>query len=367
MDVSIGERPFVVLNVDETSLATVRHGGLGMVAGPLRSARARACRPRDRVDRLHTKITYIAVASDNPHLQPLLPQVVLPKYTKRIEPPASACDRLASHGFPLEFWHGTNGVATVPLLKSWATRVRSVVHSWNDDANIVLLMDCSSCHLSLEFIRHLNTLGIVVVLVPAKLTWLLQIMDVFVFGPLKADMRLEEMRVRGRHPHGRLDAGDGLAAAAQCIRRTVVNRDWSAAFDRLGAAPAREVRYASSLHEYLSDDVSQPALPSLAEVAEITGRPPATHATKVLHSLLVRPSLLLARRPADEPPKRGAHVALPRSRSAVDEQLLRDAHDAAGRHRDICDSFLASRSDEPVSLSSPMLARQVFLAAPTED
>ena len=363
IDVALADRPFVVVNMDETSLVSVRHGGSGMIVGSLRSARRRAHRPSDPRDRLHQKVTLIAAVSDNPNLQPLLPQVVLPKYTQNANPPLESRTRLALSGFPLEFWHGTGGVADGQVLSDWATRLRSVVHTWNDDAFILLLMDCASCHVSVDFLRHLSKLGILTVLVPAKLTWLLQVLDVAVFGPLKKDMRLEEMRLRERHSNGLLLPGDSLQAAADSIRRVVVNRDWSASFDSLGAVPLDEVCLRSSITPYVDPTCSDPALPSVAQLSELVGRPPGTVTSSTIHSSLMRPVLELARQPPGAIPKRGAKVPLPMSAPAEDAASMRQTQAAAGDHIRICESFLQSHGEAAPHLSTFVPARQVFYRA----
>lgn len=359
LDVTLKHRPYVILNMDETSLAAVRHGGAGMVSGSLRAARRRVQRPTDPRDRFGHKVTHLGCVTDNPHLQPLLPQVVLPKYTQNAVPPADMRERLSATGFPLEFWHGTAGIASVGVLQAWATRVRSIVHSWNDDAFILLVVDCASCHLSLDFLRHLSRLGILTLLVPAKLTWLLQVLDVSVFGPLKADIRTEEMRIRSRHASGRLLAGDALVAASQSIRRVLVNRDWSDSFDSLGLGLLGDIELSSSVTPYIDHTCSQPALPTAAELAMITGRPAASATTRTMHSLLVRPALDIAQQPPEARPKRGAYSFLPASASAVDSVATRRERDAAGDHDRIRASFLRSQSDATPHLSSYRPARQV--------
>ena len=51
-------------------------------------------------------------------------------------------------------------------------------HSFDPDAWILLIWDCSQVYLNEDVARHLRCLGILVIVVPAKLTWLLQVLDV---------------------------------------------------------------------------------------------------------------------------------------------------------------------------------------------
>jgi hypothetical protein len=288
----VWDRPHVILNVDETALATVRHTGIGMVSGRKRTRSGGKTRPRDQTDRFNAKTTYIGLISDSDELQPLLPQVVLPRYTQNARPPAHMLDMYASIGFPFEFWHGTKGSVTPHIVQSWATRVRSCVNSFNPSAWIVMIGDCCTSHLSVQTITHLRHLGIIIIMVPAKLTWLLQILDVKVFHPLKKDMRSEEARQRIASASGSIPGPMWMQISTSSIRTEVINRDWSAAFNKLGAGVDNRPS-ASALQAYLSPGDIMPALPSLEEFAELIGRPAHTDVTARIHRMIISATLRL--------------------------------------------------------------------------
>ena len=63
-------RQHVIVNLDETQLASVRNHGTGMISGRKHKRADRRRAPRDAEDRHHTKVTYMAVISDSPELQP---------------------------------------------------------------------------------------------------------------------------------------------------------------------------------------------------------------------------------------------------------------------------------------------------------
>ena len=77
----VGGRQYVVVNVDETALANVRHTGVGMVSGGHGRPRSQ-CRPRERASRAMGKVTLLGCICDSASLQPVLPQVVLPRYAE---------------------------------------------------------------------------------------------------------------------------------------------------------------------------------------------------------------------------------------------------------------------------------------------
>ena len=98
-----------------------------------------------------------------------------------------------------EFWHGTSGRVTPRLFRQYCTRLRQAVASFNAGAWIILIIDCSTCHLDLASVHHLRRRGILAIFVPAKLTWLMQLLDVFCFKALKSDFREAQARARSFH------------------------------------------------------------------------------------------------------------------------------------------------------------------------
>ena len=315
VEVVVWNRPHVIINVDETSLSSVQHLGKGMISGRQHARRDARTQPRDSKDRYDTRITYLAVVADCAGLQPLLPQVILAKYTQNVAPPAGIQATYADCGYPFEFWHRSNGFVSPRTFKDWATRVRSVINSYNESAWIVLLIDCASCHLSAGTIAHLRRLGYIIVMIPAKLTWLLQLLDVYVFGLIKKDMRLGQARHRTRSADGRLQSMDRMRVATNSIRRHVINRDWSEAFSKLGAGSDNRPS-ASSLQEYCPAGPIPRALPSIAEFAELVSRSAHTSNSTRLHNMIMSGTLQLQRAPLDARPPHAAQVHLPESLSA---------------------------------------------------
>ena len=343
--------------MDETQLASVKHHGKGMISGRKQKRADRRRAPRDPDDRHHTKVTYIAVISDSPELQPVLPQVILPRYTQHALPPAGLLHTYAGFGYPFEFWHGTGGATTPGIVQSWLTRLRSVISSFNDRAWIILVFDCDTNHLSVHTMAHLRRLGIVPLLVPAKLTWLLQTLDVYAFGLLKKDMRLEELKSREASVTGIVARRERMKFAASSIRRIIINRDWSPAFDKLGYGNLHRPS-ASHLQQYLPVGDIEPALPTLAEFADLISRPAHTQVTQRLHRMCMKAALELSNASVDARPPAGANVDIPDGASAMGPPARADyEHQNAD---DILQRFLDDQDMEPPALSGEKPARNFF-------
>ena len=296
--------------MDETSLSTVEDQGKGMRSCRRAASGRPAVRQADVADRSNTKTTLLATVCDNRALQPYLPQIVLARYTQNAAPPAHLVHACSRSGEPLEYWHRTRGFATSAIIKKWAVRMRSIVHSFNSDAWILLVWDCSQTHLNEDVARYLRRLGILVILIPAKLTWLLQICDVCVFKALKTQIRIEKTSMRCMDPEGKLRVGSWILSCASAIRDVIVDRCHEDAFERMGLGASVDsitgrVRRAVDPSEVVA------RLPTRNEFAQMVNRRNDTAGFRTLHATLVGHFLAVQRLPPEAGPSQGAIVPLP--------------------------------------------------------
>ena len=354
----VWNRQHVFVNMDETQLASVKNAGSGMISGRKQKRVDRRRAPRDAVDRHHTKVTYMAVVADSPELQPLLPQIILPRYTQNVRPPPAMLHHYEDFGHPFEFWHGTAGATSPGIVQRWMTRLRSVVSSFNDQAWIVLIFDCDTNHLCVTTMAHLRRLKMIPLVLPAKLTWLLQLLDVYVFGLLKKDIRLEEVRSRESSMTGSLATRQRIGFAASSIRRIIINRDWSTAFEKLGYG-SLDRPAGSHLQEYLPLGDIDAALPTLAEFADLVSRPAHTEVTRRLHRMCIRAALDLVHQPLDAVPPPGADIILPGCDSATPAPARADFEHQ--NPEDVLQRFLHERDERAPLLSGGGPARNVFM------
>ena len=303
-------------------------------------------RARDEADRSWMHTTYMATVCDCAALQPCLPQVILAKYSQHAEPPAYVRAQNESAGFPFQFWHGTPGRVTSRLFRQFATRLRRAVASFNPQAWIILIVDCSTCHLELTSVQHLRRLGILTVFIPARLTWLLQLLDVFCFKALKTDFREAQARARLHNSTGQIRRGQWMAMATSAIRRQVINVDWTEFFARLGGGESCD-NLPTQVAHYVRDAQILPALPTLHEFALLIGRPAGTAVTRRLHTSVVGHALAVQRMPPGALPPHSATDVLPVARPAVLRTSRREL--AQGDDfSEVCDRFLHLSQDVPV-------------------
>ena len=184
-------------------------------------------------------------------------------------------------------------------------------HSFVSDAWILLIWDCSQVYLNEDVARHLRCLGILVIVVPAKLTWLLQVLDVCDFKWLKTRVRMEKSSMRCSDPEGRLRAGDWIASCAAAIREVIVDRCHEELFERMGLGQSVDSTR-GRVRRAVDPAEVRPRLPTRIAFGRLTNRPNHdTPAFRTLHALTMGHFLAVQRLPPNAVPPRGAVVPLP--------------------------------------------------------
>jgi hypothetical protein len=203
-------------------------------------------------------------------VQHQLPQVFIPnwgKLTRREQ-------QVYQNGLqpPIEVWRGFNGWVNDDAMKQLITCYRSAVRNIDPTATLVLLMDAASQHLSKAVLMHARRLNVMLVMIPGKLTYLLQPLDVSVFRALKDSIKQNLLKVRMTHPQGIIPLEERVAALNDSIFSTLTDKDWTSAFAKVGATGELASLRQSILH-YFPQGIE---VPSIAlnddELEEVAGR-----------------------------------------------------------------------------------------------
>jgi hypothetical protein len=114
LNVGLAGKEFVTLNMDETNLSQVHTMKKGTVPNKLVIRHEKIRAAPIAVDRAHSRTTLMAAVCNDPTLQPHLPQVILPRYSKEASPPKHLLDEyekkgisvgvLAQHNWECDTW-----------------------------------------------------------------------------------------------------------------------------------------------------------------------------------------------------------------------------------------------------------------------
>jgi len=111
-------------------------------------------------------------------------------------------------------------------------------------------------------------LKVAVVIVPGRMTWLLQPLDLRVFAVLKSDIRKRCFEEIAGSNSGMLPPGKRIRIHGDAIRSVLVQRDWSAVMARSGLmGPGHTLR--EVLQEHVRDVDLTPRSPTVGELSEI--------------------------------------------------------------------------------------------------
>ena len=286
------DRPHVIVNMDETGVSNVTSSKHGVIISrgrrnvPLESQGAKRARS--------SKITLLAVTCSSPHMQPHLPQVLLPRYKNSDDAPASLKEAWANVGAPLQAWHATPGDNETPIMMKWMTELRKSIHTVSRETWILLVLDCSVVHICQRVLKHAARLGILILIVPARLTWMIQPLDTHVFVNLKRILRNSITRSEMAAATGEILMPMRIALIGEAVQQCLVHTDWTHVLPRVG------------LHASL--DGLRPLLRNRVEGVDLSPRPPTDEEMNMLTGrcqrdprrltrLVVSPAHLIAARP----------------------------------------------------------------------
>ena len=245
------DKKILRLNLDETAVrmymdpvrGLIVTGAEGLRGKPLRSAsrrQQRAC------------VSHIAIVCDDTSVQPVLPQIivgncktVLKSMQRRLAP------QLRENVFLLRrksAW--VNADLMVNVLKV----LGRALQPFTDERQPILLMDACPSHLAGRVFRAAARANIWVIIVPAKLTGLLQPADTHVFYRYKMYLRRHMERIVIASASGAVNTEDVILGMNDGIRYVLQKHAWSVAFDANGFSAGQQhsrpkIWWAMGLHQ----------------------------------------------------------------------------------------------------------------------
>lgn len=226
----------LLINLDETGVPLFhgdKKGNVRRVSAAMRRTLG-VVDPTQVANRheMRGQATHVAIICDDASVQPHLPQVIIgdPKLL-----PAAVCRELQQTIAPnvhllrlRSRW--TDAWIMQAVLKELAASIRRS----GSGKQPVLLWDTAPSHLHASLPALAKRLGIHLVLVPARTTWLLQPCDVGVFLGYKAELRRAWLDAKSASADGQLSKADFWRTLCNHVAVFMHSRDWSALFARTG-------------------------------------------------------------------------------------------------------------------------------------
>ena len=177
-------------------------------------------------------LTHVAFLCDRPDVQPLLPQVLIGNEatflvgllpTLNLERPPSV--RLLRQK---SAWNCGETCARIIRM------LGATLAPYTDAVQPILLLDAVRIHTTPQVLAACNAMKIWPVLVPAKLTWLLQPLDTDAFLPFKRRLRAAYQDACARSADGTLTTRQFLPCVYDAVNGVLSGRCWETTFEQNG-------------------------------------------------------------------------------------------------------------------------------------
>ena len=138
---------------------------------------------------------------------------------------------------------------------------------------MAIAMDAASQHIADDVLAHAARLRVRVLLIPSRMTWLLQPLDSHVYAVLKRTFHLLQLDERSANPQGVMGGVAWIDVLERGVRAVLVERDWSGALASNGL-----IRGAVDLRQRIRSHLEGPLAlpdgpPTEEEMAALVGRP----------------------------------------------------------------------------------------------
>jgi hypothetical protein len=316
-------RRVIFVNMDETGMNTHKFP----LKGSLLTKRRASGHGEGSKGKRIVKATLLAAICNDPELQRLLPQVLLPRRTyERGIPPATRRKWATACAAPLQTWMNSKGWNDVKIMSKWLQLLRTVVSEYDAQAALVLVMDCSPVHINKTILELCRALHISVLPVPGQATWYLQACDVYVFGPLKLYFRNRLLRLLLQRGRVSPMEQDMLECFGDSIRQKIVDKDWRPALSSVGL-PFNLINLRPAILALLGEGDILPLVPSEPALHRFLGR--AHQAARVPWRELFFPELHPPVPPPPPPPEEVPVMVVMMEPAAIPQEVPEEAGSAS--------------------------------------
>lgn len=226
----------VFVNVDETSVPMQYPANTGYVHIPRGSSRrqAIACEQASSLAQRRAYMSLVAMLSDDPGAQRLLPQVLVSNERQLPKAAHAELTGVVANCETQFVWRRrsawVDATAMVRILHLLRESLRPI---WQE-VHVVLLLDCCPVHASRKVVAAAGRLGFRLVMVPASMTGILQPLDAYAFAGLKKRHRDCVLDESMRNQSGALSVVTHCAKLLATVHSFISSGSWARAFRGCG-------------------------------------------------------------------------------------------------------------------------------------
>ena len=218
----------LTVNMDETSICLFQGAVRGNIF--IRKGR-RAFQDVPRSTR-RTCMTHAAFVCDDHDLQQLLPQVVLVNERTVGAREFASLARESPPGVRLV--RGRSAWVDAGICARMVRWLAAALAPHTVDIQVVLVFDAARQHITDQVLTACAAANIWPIVVPPRLTWLLQPLDTHVFALYKAHLQKAYQRARIAAADRRVSIAEFLPCVYAAVQQTLDGHDWAHAFEGNG-------------------------------------------------------------------------------------------------------------------------------------
>ena len=220
------------INLDETSVCLYQGEQKGNLLLSRRRLKEEGVAQKVSRSKRRCCLTHVAVICDKPDLQPAMPQVILGNaftfQAGQMVGLRSACPPNVHLVRQKSAW---NNIETMKIV---IRLIADAVKPHGDHLQPILLLDACRVHLARSVLATCVACRIWPIIIPAKLTWLLQPCDTHAFHRYKVYLKKVYQEARAATLDGQLSVAQFLPCVYATVRRVLQGQKWSEAFDQDG-------------------------------------------------------------------------------------------------------------------------------------
>ena len=184
-------------------------------------------------------VTFLAFLTHIPEIQPKLPQVVLGNKHRLT---LKMLKNLAARQPPnFRVWREESSWNNHCIMRRLISLLATCLKDYQTTHQIILVLDVASCHRHSSIYALATRLGIRVLFVPAKLTYLLQPADTHLFRKLKALLKKRWTELQVESEAGTVSYELWLSAFFGVAQKVLRNTRWQPAFQAAGLLDERRL------------------------------------------------------------------------------------------------------------------------------